>query len=155
MITVLSHGIAVYLGGFPTPCRPRSIWEADNVYIGLDRALGYPDAVERRQADAERDEEWMKRFIVAGGKLCRHIGLREASQLNSEETLTAFTRMLDHMRELERSWPMPSDLLSQYSFQWFVIDAEMDNWIRWAGLSPETIRRKAQDAQVFPHPSPL
>lgn len=134
MMAVLMYGVAVYIGGFPGPEGVRGPYLADTVDEALARALGFDDA-EQMRVLAERTGEWTARFASAVSRLLTHLGIeREAN--GSPAMFRGFVRMLDEIAAAEPTWGRARG--------WSRIGAELDAWIRAAGLSPEAIRSEAR-----------
>ena len=143
MATTLLYGVAVHLGGFPTPAEPQTWLDRDDIFTAVDRALGYPDATERRYAHDAYDNEWLGRFSDAVGRLCLLIGLpTDDPRTRDEVTLVAFVAMLDRIAEAHPEFGSPSAWPQRHP--WPSVNLDMDAWITSAGFSPASIRALAR-----------
>lgn len=134
MIAVLMYGIAVHLGGFPGPVGARGPHLTDTVADAFARGLGCADDPEMR-VFADRPGEWATRFGGAVSRLLDHLGLDE-TQFGSPEAFRAFVRMLDEFAVAKATWGR--------AHGWENVGDALDQWIRHAGHSPETIRSEAR-----------
>lgn len=133
MIPVLMYGIATRLGGYPRAEDTGPARAIDGVSDGLARGLGYADWAEM-DGESRRDvNAWGSRMDRGVTELLRTEGV-ERHDDGDAQVFRALVRILD---------AAPALAGREVGTGWGDVGAQLDEWIRFCGLSPEAIRREA------------
>lgn len=133
MAAVLMYAIAVRLGGLSQTQDNEMPHVRDEISDGLARGLGYRDFAEMDRQAAKDMAAWGTRMEEGVTALLRTAGI-DRYRATDAELFGGLVRILD---EAEAG-------IGGRHLGWQDMGERLDDWIRFAGLSPETIRAAAQ-----------